>query len=287
MQPGSHWERVNMDTGHLVFFKDCSASLNTPEKLEVPIPMEPTTKEPWLVIYIKWPFLNFPQWPHSYLINLLCQCALWFVEEFQPWITIPFLFIKVNPHKDTFIRRLVMPQCTPANQGLSYWCVEDVISKSWDHWRNPNMVFNSRPCTMYRLLWAAFVTHVPWGSYISVAHLPVWAEFTVELRVSCQCRWLCLLQAHVSIPNNWSPAQIYHASNCHPGFEPCLQPLSQLSPAHKSVICMWYGPQRHCSFWFGACISWVQSWENLFCTQRSLHGNVWQSLTNQVQTCRF
>ena len=44
-QPGSHGERVNMDTGHLVFFKDCSASLNTPEKLEVPIPTKPTTKE--------------------------------------------------------------------------------------------------------------------------------------------------------------------------------------------------------------------------------------------------
>lgn len=44
--PRSHWERVNTDTGHLVFFKDSSASLNTPEKLEVPILMEPTIKEP-------------------------------------------------------------------------------------------------------------------------------------------------------------------------------------------------------------------------------------------------
>lgn len=52
-QTGSHWERANMDTGHLVFFKDCTASLNTPEKLGVPIPVESTTKEPWTVIYIK------------------------------------------------------------------------------------------------------------------------------------------------------------------------------------------------------------------------------------------
>lgn len=163
--PGRHWERVNKDTGHLIFFKDSSASLNTPEKLEVPVPME-HPKESWPVIYIKSShslisptMASFlPYEPVVSVRPLICGGIP------APWITIPFLFIKVNPHKDTFIRWLVMPQWAPANQGLSYWCVKDVISKPWDHWRIPNMLFDSQFCTMYCLLWAALVTHVPWGS---------------------------------------------------------------------------------------------------------------------------
>lgn len=156
-------------------------------------------------------------------MNLLCQCALWFVEEFQPWITIPFLFIKVNPHKDTFIRGLVMPQCAPANQGLSYWCVEDVISKSWDHWRNPNMLFDSQPCTMYPPL--SSLGHARSSGLInfySPTACEGWvyggaqSQLPMLIAWHSRIRW-CLLQTQVSIPKNQSPAQICHASSHYPG----------------------------------------------------------------------
>lgn len=165
--PGSHRERVNKDIGHLVVCKDFSTSLNTPENPEVPIPREHTNQGALTCdLYKSSHSLISPTMasflPYEPVVSgrpLICGGIP------APWITIPFLFIKVNPHKDTFIHWLVMPQWAPANQGLSYWCVKDVISKSGDHWRIPNMLFDSQPCTMYCLLfWAALVTHVPRGS---------------------------------------------------------------------------------------------------------------------------
>lgn len=120
---GSQCERVREDTGFLHFLKKGGlpprSFLYTWASSGVLFPWNPPPMQPWPVIYIKSSCAFISSTMASFLPCEPAVAVLTLIyARFQTaWITIPFLFIKVNPHKDTFIHWLAMPHWTLLTRG--------------------------------------------------------------------------------------------------------------------------------------------------------------------------